>query len=71
MEHNRIPEDVVWEVCDAIFAREHPEASGARKLQITTVLAIPVAQGVVWRHCAKVVGEADLRPSEAPGHRKS
>ena len=47
MEHNRIPEDVVWEVCETIFTGEHPGASGARNLKIIRVLAIPAAQDVV------------------------
>ena len=36
----------------------------------TTVLAIPVAQAVDWRHRAAVEGGADFRASEATGHRK-
>ena len=47
MEHNRIPEDVVWEVCETIFTGENPGAPGSRNLEITRVLAIPVAQDVV------------------------
>ena len=47
MEHNRIPEDVVWEVCETIFTGENPGAPGTRNLEITRVLAIPVAQAVV------------------------
>ena len=47
MEHNRIPEDVVWEVYATIFTGENPGAPGARNIQITRVLAIPVAQAVV------------------------
>ena len=47
MEHNRIPEDVVWEVGETIFTGENPGAPGARNLEITRVLAIPVAEDAV------------------------
>ena len=47
MGHSRIREDVVWEACDTIVTGEHPGASGARNIEITRVLAIPVAEGVV------------------------
>ena len=51
MEHNRIPEDVIWEVCETIFTGEHHGAAGARNIEITLVLAIPVAEDGAWRHC--------------------
>ena len=47
-------------------AQERP---GAQNLSFTTVLAIPVAEDVVWRNRARLEGEADFRPSEATGHR--
>ena len=57
MEHSRIREDVVWEACDTIVTGEHPGASGARNLQIIRVLAIPVAEDVVWRDCHRLRGK--------------
>ena len=70
MGHSRIREDVVWEACDTIFTREHPGAPGARNLQITRVLAIPVAEGVVGR-IAKARGGSRFGRPEATKRRKS
>ena len=66
-EANRNPEDVVWEVCDTIFTREHLGAPGAINFDIFEVLAIPVAQGAVRRHRARREGEADFRPRRPRG----
>ena len=66
-EANRIPEDVVWEVCDTIFIGEHPRTPGARNVDSVGGLAIPVAEDAVRRHRAAFEGPADFRPRRPRG----